>query len=253
MSKVTEPNRVDPIADKNMRRLGRRVLAVYKENDDDAQYRAKKEGAVCTKGCSNCCYSMMMVSLPEAVAIAEKILTDKTMWVASMEALLAKIYRQLEMMSDPSKAPADGKVPCIFLNPVENTCDIYNVRPAACRYHYVKSDPESCRVDLNLEVDKLNMVDLEEKVRAAAVKVAKQTQSPLGMSPLPVALAWGLKALTEGQGVLGDSKNEALGVLSLKFWEDALGMAAESTQSQLILTDAEPDTSSDSEDEDDDS
>lgn len=223
--------------DKTVRRLGRRMLKVYKDQETEAT-RAS-EGTSCRKGCSACCHSIVMVSLPEAVAVAEHAFKNQNLWMNDLEVLLAKLYRQTEILGDPSSAPDDDSLglPCVFLDQEEQTCTVYDARPSACRYHHVTSHPDACDPRADETPVPMDLSKFQTVAQGAAKRVARQVGTPLGLAPMAVSVLWAFKALTEGKAVLSDSSNPELGVLSLKFWNEALGTP--DVGSTIILTDLE--------------
>lgn len=94
----------------------------------------------CKKGCSHCCYMKVSVMRSEAMVLAEHIRTNPGS--ISMKRLRrqakAKTVKEWQQLSFPDQR-------CVFLK--ENLCTVYDDRPIACRYYFVVSDPELCRLD----------------------------------------------------------------------------------------------------------
>lgn len=225
--------------DKQSRRLGRRTLAVYKEVDPIAQKAAEKMGTTCSKGCSHCCHLLTIVTLPEAVAIAERLLTDLE-WQKQYSHLTKVLYEQLQVLADPNLTRVsyfDKRMPCVFLG-AEGQCRIYDIRPTACRYHYVVSDPKRCSHDTdNNETSIIDLRALENKVWQDGVHVSKQTGLPMLAAPFQVILLWALKLLGEGRSAFDEAmKDDSLGPMGLRYWMET--MTADSALAQETLENA---------------
>lgn len=246
------PGYQDPVIDKSVRRMGKRMLAVYKEQTPSIE--SQTAVASCSKGCYYCCQDIIMVSFPEAVAIAEHLLKNTQFWATNMETMLAKIYAQLRLLSGavpPEEVPET--VSCIFLNTEEKTCDVYDARPNRCRTLFVESDPELCKAGSGAEPAVVDLESISTDILAQARRVAKQVGGvPMGVYPLPVAFSWAMKALTEGKSILDEKAVLGeLSALDLRYWDEhmqpALPAAAEhgsdreepDDDCRILLTDAE--------------
>jgi Fe-S-cluster containining protein len=218
--------------DKQAKRLGRKTLKVIQQNEP-AQQLASRD-ASCKKGCDSCCYLLVMTTLPEATIIAEHILKDPV-WLqeAKIEELIAKLYRQVKVLTEPPEDDQDMSqgIPCVFLDMEKKECLIYDQRPSACRYHYVTSDPSLCSPLSTIEPDEIDMRRFEQDALDAATRVSGQVGTPLGLSPLAVAVSWALKILTEGTRALDKDKHGQMGAFGLEFWEKSL---QKSNQSQIV-------------------
>jgi Fe-S-cluster containining protein len=207
--------------DKQSKRLGRRTLALYREMDPLAEKAAATMKTTCSKGCSHCCHLLTIVTLPEAVAIAERLLTD-IQWQAEYARLMKVLYEHANVLADPNLTRVsyfDKRLPCVFLG-VEGQCRIYDIRPTACRYHYVVSDPKRCSHDTdNNETAIIDLRALEMKVWQDGVHASKQSGLPMLAAPFQVVLLWALKLLGEGRSAFDEAmKDESLGALSLSYW-----------------------------------
>lgn len=215
--------------DKRVRRVGRRVLQVYKEQDRYSRAAAEIKNATCVEGCAHCCYKFTTCSLPEGIAIAEFLLTDLSMdW--GFNQLMKAVYDTAKLVSAPDLNEAtyfERQVPCPFLTP-KNTCRIYEVRPAVCRYHYVVSDPSHCAVDApDRSVLFLNLRVLEGKVWSEGDRVSKQVGLPLSVfAPLPIVVSWGMRALTEGLETWTEGIEKLGTAFTLDYWLARMTMLA---------------------------
>jgi Fe-S-cluster containining protein len=218
---------------KRLRRLGRKMTGLYKELDPAVEKAMDGMKVSCKVGCAGCCHLLTLISLPEAVAIAEHILADPRRR-QTIPALSNKFFEQLNRIP-LTEASATGfkdlrtkyfatKTPCAFLDTTTNQCTVYSVRPSACRYHFVVTDPELCSPDRPGErVGRVNTFGADAKVLSEANRVSRQTKLPLYIAPLPVAMLWAFKLLIEGRAAfdaaLAESA-EALGAMNLIGWMD---------------------------------
>ena len=203
------------------RRMRHRMLKVYKECDPLAERGAAKMHATCTRGCAACCRLLVMASLAEAVTIAIYLLSDPE-WRAELPAFRERIEAHILAYNDPELTVGshfDKQLPCVFLG-ADETCRIYSVRPAHCRYHYVVSDPRNCSFGADDPVTaRINLDSLRNHVLDAAV-----TAAPPGgrmfLAPLPVIVYTALVMLSSDEA----NFTELLGhdvprrVLDLRAW-----------------------------------
>jgi Fe-S-cluster containining protein len=215
--------------DKQARRMGRKVLQVYQEEDPKALATVTAAKTTCREGCNHCCSNLIMTTLPEAVAVAEFLLST-VYWQARLPQLSQSIYKQFPALVAPDLTPQsylEKKQPCVFLT--EGKCSIYAVRPGSCRYHNVVSPPENCSADApGSEVAKIDLRKHEHAVWEAGTKVSKQVGAPPALvAPLQVLVFWALKALTEGMTTLDEGfTNPELGVMSFGYWISRLTQEA---------------------------
>lgn len=207
--------------EKNLKRLGRRTLQVYQECDRIATQTAKTAKTTCTKGCDHCCHLLTIVTLPEAAAIAEHLLTDPA-WRPKLAALLVQLYEQLLPLSDPAltrESYFDQHIPCVFLG-ADRTCGIYDVRPTACRYHFVVTDPKHCAYDAeDRQVGRLDLRALEARVWQDSSHISSQVGVLMVAGPMQIALLGALKLLDEGLvAFMSTLRDRSLGPLSLTYW-----------------------------------
>ncbi len=109
----------------------------------------------CRKGCAFCCYQNVDVTFDEATLLIETVQID---WPA--------VEAQALFETNRSKR-------CVFLQE-DNTCGVYENRPASCRKYLVVSAPSKC--DLNNpensgDVEVLGLRD-PEVIASAAMNVS---------------------------------------------------------------------------------
>lgn len=211
---------------KRLRRMGRRMLAVYADVDPQVEKAASNLKISCKAGCSGCCYLMAMTTLPEAVAIAEYFLED-IQRRQSIPLLMRSLFAQIEqmpsgMISEVRQKYFEKKVPCTFLDTETNLCTIYSVRPSACRWHLVVSDPKLCQPEAGLQtVARVDTKQADVKAMGEALRVSNQVKMPFHVAPLPVMMMWAFKLLIEGREAFNEAlKDAGSDALSLNFWMD---------------------------------
>ena len=204
--------------DKSDVRLGRRMLAVYREKDRDLSKVAAESS--CTKGCSSCCNRLIRVTFPEAVAIAEYVIS-RPEFKLDHQRILDGMYAQLAEIK--GLAPVNTRQyfeqsnPCVFLTP-EKTCSIYEVRPTGCRSHFVSTAPTACAPTSAEPVQALDTEATTYYMNSEALRVSKQTNTPLWSGPLQVMLTWAFLLLREGRQSVEALHAKDLGILDLNRW-----------------------------------
>lgn len=211
---------------KRLRRLGRKMSSVYKEMDLSVVKAMDGMKVSCKVGCASCCNLLVLASLPEAVAVAEYILSSVERRKLVPE-LSKRFWQQAEAIEQGGLRQIrvnylKKKVPCGLLNTDNNTCMAYEARPGACRYHHVVTPPENC-ADPEAAVGRVDTRGVELALLSEANKVSKQTKLPLYVAPLPVVMLWAFKLLIEGRKAFEDAlKDPNLGILSLDGWMQTL-------------------------------
>jgi Fe-S-cluster containining protein len=225
---VTNPSpTIDEL--RRFRRLGRKTKALYVQLDAQATVQTEGIKLSCKAGCAHCCHLLLLVTLPEAIAIAEYFLAD-----SQRRTLIPTLSRQFfeQVQKIPLGVSEDirteyfkSKTPCAFLDTTSNLCSVYEVRPTACRYHWVISDPDLCSPDKTSQVQKLDTLTTDVRALQEALKSSKQAKLPLFIAPLPVMMLWAFKLLVEGRSAFDRDLNspaQELGSLNLLGWRELL-------------------------------
>ncbi|HET7057791.1 MAG TPA: YkgJ family cysteine cluster protein [Nitrospiraceae bacterium] len=194
------------------RRLGEEATALEQAQAQDAGQRIS-----CQKGCAACCRMLVPVSPPEAFALKalveslpderRQILLDKLSSArARLEetGLLARLTALAETgrpLSDEEMEPINRdyyalRMACPFLE--QESCSIYEDRPAACRELLVTTPADLCHDLLNNPVQPLPAPLRVGTVLALLWSELKETTPTL--IPLPMALEWAEKHAGEEHG-----------------------------------------------------
>jgi len=142
-----------------------------------ARVEAKGEPISCKKGCSACCYQKVQIGDSEARAIVEFMIAERVPFSHSiMQAQAAH-----DKLTDAQywQLPKEERR-CPFLSE-DGACNVYAVRPLACRKYLVLSEPELCAtesgkakvkvaINANAEVLASAMLDLERDLQGILAK-----------------------------------------------------------------------------------
>jgi len=209
--------------DKRAKQLGRKVLQVYQAVDPEVDRRVAELPVPvrCTKGCSGCCHLLTMVTLPEAIAIAEHVLPSPPMLALEVEGYVARVHAIMDRFRDrPLNAQTwfESAIPCLFLT-ASRQCRVYPVRPAPCRYHYVVSDPARCDPPNDREVHKVDTRQAVLVVLSEVARMSRRESVDLYIAPLPIMFLWAIKFLVEGREAFDTALERTdLGWLDLHWW-----------------------------------
>jgi Fe-S-cluster containining protein len=194
------------------RRLGEEATAL-----EQAQIQDAGQQISCRKGCAACCRMLVPVSPPEAFALKalvealpderRQVLLDKLSRArARLEqtGLLARLTALAETgrpLSDEEMEPINRdyyalRMACPFLE--QESCSIYENRPAACRELLVTTPADLCNDLLNNPIQPLPAPLRVGTVLALLWSELKET--PPTLIPLPMALDWADRHAEEEQG-----------------------------------------------------
>lgn len=153
--------------------------------------------ASCTKGCAHCCYLLATITFSEGLLIAEEILQKKDWkdWIPKLRAAAQRTdYQGISRVSYFNKGH-----PCVFLGE-DKLCQIYDSRPACCRYHVVGSPPEHCSylAPPTTKTMTLDLRGLEEKVWELSMAVVTQLHiQEMMVGPLPLMVLACMSFITQ--------------------------------------------------------
>lgn len=133
----------------------------------------------CRKGCAACCRLHVGIFAPEAE------LLHMIAHEAGIEIDAARLARQASKDDSTWRdlAPEDQR--CVFLAD-DNTCNVYEHRPGACRKYTVKTDPELCDTVNHPDGEVGIVFDIEAEIVHSA---AMTTYGAGGMAAMLLAQA----------------------------------------------------------------
>jgi Fe-S-cluster containining protein len=110
--------------------LARDAMAATSRLIEGLLARAPEGAVACRAGCDHCCYQLVGVTAPEALAIFDHL--SRTLSDAELERVAARVAAHHDRTRDLSAAERfSPQHPCVFLE--AGRCTIYEVRPLACR------------------------------------------------------------------------------------------------------------------------
>jgi Fe-S-cluster containining protein len=185
-----------------LRRLGEEALAL-----EEQRAREAGQSVSCRKGCAACCRMLVPVSVPEAFALADALdrLPDQQRKIVyrrlketrgRLEA--AGLWERLLALSETDRALGDEdfapvnrdyyalRLPCPFLE--QESCSIYEERPAACRELLVTSPADLCQ---DIESNPVTPLPVAVRVSTAlGLLWAELKNDAPRLIPLPLAIEW---------------------------------------------------------------
>jgi Fe-S-cluster containining protein len=186
------------------KRLVRR-LRLFQE---DANKLSKKIGSLdevtCTRGCHHCCYQMVALTLPEAVAMLDK--SGDRWWRENQAEIESRAMLWLSNTMDRRKWMG-SKRPCIFLK--DGECSVYRVRPFACATYAVVTDPDLCSPDNpGSQVGIVDVDDAANKYAMYSVAIGESVGLPRGIFPLSIGLVLAKEYIERGSDAVIDKVRE---------------------------------------------
>lgn len=166
------------------------------------------EPPTCRDGCAACCRHLVMLTVPEAYALAAAVLAlpeprrrqlSHRFEAATRAAeragilgprgarrfLVSEYHGEDELASDVARRYFALGLACPLLE--EESCTMYDLRPLACREHNVSSAPEHCTTFAQASRRGVPTLGLARAVARAAQSLAGLP--PTGV-PLPLLLEW---------------------------------------------------------------
>lgn len=102
-------------------------------------FKPPKDQPSCRKGCAHCCYIQVSAMEWEVITLLEYM---KGKGLEFEEDDIQRLKYQAAIKDDKEYVISPHRR-CVFLDE-DNTCQIYEARPSACRNYYVFSDPSDC-------------------------------------------------------------------------------------------------------------
>jgi Fe-S-cluster containining protein len=161
----------------------------------------------CRKGCAACCRMLVPVSAPEAFALREYVeqlpterrtplltrlndtkerLTREGLWDRLTDVAEASRPVPDEELDPINQSYYALRIPCPYLE--DETCSIYEARPAACRELLVTSPAELCQ---DMVQNPISPLPISMRIGSIlGLLWGTLTSSPPRLIPLPMALEW---------------------------------------------------------------
>ena len=137
----------------------------------------------CKKGCSNCCYHPVLITVLEGLLI-HRWLVAHGRWSKQIQTLLANHAEKTKDL--PFELWFLSMTACPLLDK-EGRCSVYEARPEVCRLTYSLAEPENCHPHQISETSMLNKQAVLSTYHQEQGKIA-QGQG-LSMTLLPLSLA----------------------------------------------------------------
>jgi Fe-S-cluster containining protein len=161
----------------------------------------------CRKGCAACCRMLVPLSAPEAFALRQYVEQLPTEQRTHLRNRLGDtkdrlkregLWDRLTEVSEASRPVTDEeldpinqsyyarRIPCPYLE--DETCSIYEARPAACRELLVTSAAELCQ---DMAQNPITPLPISMRIGSIlGLLWGTLTNSPPRLIPLPMALEW---------------------------------------------------------------
>lgn len=126
---------------KGIESIPEKTMAMYDVIDEinKESFKPPKDQPSCKKGCAHCCYIQVATTEWEVITILEYM---KHKGLEFEESDIQKLKLQAAIKDDKEYIESPHRR-CVFLGE-DNTCQIYEARPSACRNYYVFSDSSEC-------------------------------------------------------------------------------------------------------------
>jgi Fe-S-cluster containining protein len=199
--------------------LVRALRELYGNLDVQVAEHIKNQKVTCKKGCSHCCKLLTTIAMTEGILLADHVLRNmdwRKMMPKIVELAKEHSYDGINLYNFFSK-----KLSCIFLQD-DQTCGVYDIRPACCRFHYVVSDPDLC------SPDRPGSVTATVDLRLAEEPVWKMNIAAFGhpvMAPLPVMLLFCMVGLSDGTVLQDELEAACEGIPTPDEWFVKYGMS----------------------------
>jgi Fe-S-cluster containining protein len=178
------------------------LVQQFSENYDQ-QLRANLSQVSCTKGCHNCCYHPITISLLEGLTLYRG-LADRHLWTTSLKDLFKATAERTNGLS--FEVWLLSMIACPLLGK-DGLCGAYEARPFACRITYSVGDPALCHPhEIGEHTRILPKREALERLAAAETPLLKRHQLPHLRMPLAVAVLYG-ERIAKGELDLEDTEH----------------------------------------------
>lgn len=153
----------------------------------------------CSKGCSNCCYQPVVISVLEGMRLYEALQAENLWNLALRESL----QKHADLSFAVPELVALATLACPLLK--DSACSVYKSRPFVCQTLVAYGDPHFCHPH-RMDADRANLADREGIVSeylAFEAKSLRARRVQMVLLPLSLAVLVGAKLL-EGTLALED-------------------------------------------------
>jgi Fe-S-cluster containining protein len=169
-----------------LRALRAETTDAFERNLNDKLIEAG-ETLSCKKGCSNCCYHPVLISVLEGVALY-RALVRAGKWSSSKAAFRAH--------AEKTKDLAFGlwflsMTPCPLLDEKTKQCKAYASRPAVCHVTVSTGDPDNCHPHSLQDSEMLNKQGALAGYHAKQADLTKKLRMSMFLLPLSLATLLG--------------------------------------------------------------
>ena len=212
-AEISVPTSFIPVSDivPLMRSLGEEALKL-----EEAKAQRAGQTVSCQKGCGACCRVMVPVSPPEAFVLKNRVeqlpaahrdrirrrlsAVKDTLNEAGLLGRLVQLSETRTQLSDEDMEPINQayyaqRLPCVFLE--DESCSIYEFRPAACREYLVTSPATFCQ---DMTDPAVKPISIPFRIATVlSLMWAKLAGGPARLIPLPIALDWAARHADENK------------------------------------------------------
>jgi Fe-S-cluster containining protein len=146
------------------------------------------EHVACRRGCASCCSLLLMVTMPEALALYQAAANDPKLLI-QVHRSVAQYAPPVERGELPQSTWFARNITCAFLSD-DKLCQVYAQRPVGCRLHVAFRTAEFCQPGASAKPLLLNTMTLAGETAKLLSVIADTCGLPVGVIPLAVALRW---------------------------------------------------------------
>lgn len=185
------------------------IRRYYASTLDVTRKLYERPDVTCRPGCAHCCAILNLVTLPEALVLADHLkATRSPEELAAYRLKLDNYLREHFPKPDPSitrYSHFEKRAPCTLLGE-DGLCTAYEARPGVCRFHFAASAPEKCAPAPDGKPQMVAYLNLEPyKMQVFAFATSDHRNLPRVFGPLEVVLWWALIHRVDGAVAYGQA------------------------------------------------
>lgn len=160
-----------------------------KDYEADLQAQLAEDGSYvsCHKGCSNCCYHPVFVTLLEGISLYQ-YLHENGLWTRTLKEKVKQTADQTHNLS--VEVWILSLITCPLLDEKTLLCTAYEARPFSCRVTFSVGDPKSCHPHM-LGPGMLPKREAFESVTGLETEILRRHHLKHFRVPLAVGLLYG--------------------------------------------------------------